>query len=181
MLPGAADDSCVHAAQGAFHVVEISAAATTAIQQQLRTNGPGHLSGIEPLGLYETERTRREELEGTTRVALLRHALHVALVPGVTACEAPYVFIEWAPGVVERPYPGTAIWRAVLNWYLTAPDNGDPAAPVIGPVVAAALERFSSLEAWLRWTDHERLLRYEAETAHPRKQRRHVPVLRWPW
>jgi|GEM_PF-3060821 len=129
---------------------------------------------------FERVRGEREylrQLEGVERVALLPYASHVAIAPGTSAEEPPYVFIEWAPGGVERPYPGTTIWRAVLERYLTEPHDQDPASAALRQIVAESLRRFSSLDAWLRWVDHERLAPAPGERAH----RFAWPTIVWPW
>lgn len=88
---------------------------------------------IEQRGEHQKEREQRDALEGIERIALLPLARHVALVPGATAHEPPYVFIEWAPGAIERPYPGTAIWRAVLSRYLAEQGTSHPFVPPSEP------------------------------------------------
>lgn len=133
-------------------------------------------------GQHQMQREQLDELEGVERIALLPLALHVALAPGATADEPPYVFVEWAPGAIERPYPGTAIWRAVLSQYLigqsgNSPVNNDPARDSIRHVVAESLERFSSLDAWIRWADHERVP--AADSRVTADERARVPVTGW--
>jgi hypothetical protein len=117
------------------------------------------------------------QYDGVERVALLPYASFIAVVPGTDAEEPAYVFIEWAPDVIERPYPGSAIWRAALERYLAHPRDDDPTYRALRPVVMEGLDRFPSLEAWLRWADRERVV---PTAARPRR-RPSWPTILWPW
>jgi hypothetical protein len=132
------------------------------------------MSSTEESGRYEQRQEEREAIEGTERIALLPVAQFIAVAPGLDE-DPPYVWIQWVPGVVERPYPGTAIWRAALERYLASPMVEGGTTRVIRPLVAAALARFRSLEAWLRWMDFERPL--------PRGPGGRPPISGpgWPW
>ena len=107
----------------------------------------------------ESELAVRRAYEGEERVPLLGLAEFLAVVPGFDPEEPVYVFIQWAPGIVERPYPGTAIWRASLDRYLAS----DSTKPALRPLVAKSLEHFQTLEAWLRWADFERRARRDQD------------------
>ena len=70
-------------------------------------------------GQHTEQREDLRNIDGEERVPFLSQAHMIAIAPGTPQedhLEGPtYVFIEWAPGIVERPYPGSAIWRAVLE------------------------------------------------------------------
>lgn len=97
----------------------------------------------------------RRALEGEERISLLPAAEVIAVSAG-SGDEPPYVFICWTAEIAERPYPGTALWRAAVERYLASPARNAAADAIIRPLVESALARFDSLEAWLRWMDHER-------------------------
>jgi hypothetical protein len=106
-------------------------------------------------GRAAADRAVRHALDGAERVALLPRAAFIAVAPGSTdKDEPPYVFIGWTRDAVERPYPGTTIWRAVLERYLDAPHPDDPGHAIVRTLVGDALARFPSLDAWLWWSDH---------------------------
>jgi hypothetical protein len=120
-------------------------------------------------------------LDGVERAPFVPLARLVAVSHGTTVEEPPYVWVEWSPGILERPYPGSAVWRAALQHYLLRPTGNDPAAHLLRPIIAACLERFPTLESWMRWTNQQRVVP-EAGTT-PR--RRHAwllwPTGSWPW
>lgn len=139
------------------------------------------MSPMEQQGQYGTERDRLRQLEGVERIDLLPLAEHVALTPGTLADEPAAVFIEWAPGAVERPFPGTAIWRAVLERFLRTARPDDRQWGILRPIIAGNLDRFPSLDAWLRWADHERMVA-RADLAAPGRLRPEPTLgIVWPW
>jgi len=112
---------------------------------------------------YAPEREELRQLDAAERVGWLPYARAVALAPGPPGDEEPtYVFIVWALGVVERPCPGSALWRAVLERFLRKEHSRarselpDEAADPVGLAVAADLRRFPSLDAWFAWRDRDR-------------------------
>jgi hypothetical protein len=124
----------------------------------------------------EHEHDVLQRYDGVERVALLSLAEFVAIAPGTTGDEPVYVFIEWAPQMVERPYPGSAIWRAAIERYLAQPRDGDPTYQALRPVVEDCLRRFPSLDAWLRWANRERVV---PETR--RREKVSWRTIIWPW
>jgi hypothetical protein len=106
-------------------------------------------------GRYAAELESRQRLEGEERAALLPHAEYVAVAPA-SDDEPPDVFIRWSGDAIEHPYPGTAIWRGALEWYLQHPPANSVVERIAHPQISDALVRFPSLEAWLWWMDHER-------------------------
>lgn len=128
---------------------------------------------------YESIQDVLRRLDGVERVELLPRASLVAIAPGASVEEPVYVFVEWAPSVIERPYPGSAIWRAALQHYLDRPRPDDPAYHALRPIVEGCLARFPDLAAWLRWLDRERTV-----PEAPPGDRAHQyiwPGIMWPW
>lgn len=125
----------------------------------------------------ESEQETLRRLDGVERAPLLPYAVLVAIAPGTSVEEPPYVFIEWTPDVIERPYPGSAVWRAALEQYLAHPRDEDPTYRALAPIVAVCLERFPSLDAWLRWADRERTV----PDAPPEKRSSAWHAIVWPW
>jgi hypothetical protein len=114
------------------------------------------------------QRATLRELDGAERISDLPLARTIALAPGLPpglrdGDEGPtYAVIVWWPGAVECPCPGSALWRAVLEQFLenealypTTDASSLHDNPVRAAVIAD-LQRFPSLEAWLRWRDHDR-------------------------
>jgi hypothetical protein len=127
----------------------------------------------------ESEQEILRRLDGVERAALLPYANLVAIAPGPDAEEPVYVFIEWSPDAIERPYPGSAVWRAALERYLAHPRDDDPTFRALAPIVQACLQRFPSLDAWIRWSDHERLRPTASHGSHTK--RFSWPGILWPW
>lgn len=120
----------------------------------------------------------RREVEGETRVPLLPLAYALAWAPPAPstdeADEEPlYVWIEWAPDLMERPYPGSALWRAALERIAAR-------VPAASPLVEDALRRFPTLESWLRWQDHDRRPSREPSPSARAARFPGVPLW-WPW
>lgn len=125
-----------------------------------------------------TEQERLREIEGVERVPLLPLAHSIAVSPGTEGDEPAYVFIEWSSAKVERPFPGTAIWRAALERYLDHRASSD-AHPLVRKALQQSLDRFPTLDSWLRWADGERQRRQDT-------RRRcgwviDAPLTPWPW
>lgn len=138
------------------------------------------MSMFERAAQYEGDIELRRRIDGQERVPMLPLARLVAVAPGVDVEEPAYVWIEWAPGVVERPYPGSAIWRAALQHLLLRPPVGDLTDRAARLVIAACLERFPTLDTWLYWADHERAPATRPE-AHRSIWRMPGPGVNWPW
>lgn len=99
----------------------------------------------------------REELEllarydGRQRVAALESAAWITLAPSQAADDPVAVTIQWSPGVVERPLPGSALWRAVLRRRLEVAAEGGVESAVVRSQIRRSLERFPDLESWWHW------------------------------
>ncbi len=100
----------------------------------------------EALGL---ELLRRHD--GAERVPLLPYARFVAVSPAADEDEPAMVEIEWAPGSVEHPHPGSTLWRAALTNRLSEPAGDDPGETVIRAQIERSLARFPNLDTWWRW------------------------------
>lgn len=111
---------------------------------------------ISPSHGEASEREARHQLEGVERIPFLASAEFLGLTVGADPEEPVTVFIGWTADLVERPFPGTAIWRAALKSFLRAAPTGDPTQPLMRDSAQISLDRFPSLERWLRWSDHER-------------------------
>lgn len=98
----------------------------------------------------------RRELEGVERIPFLPSAEFLGVTAGAEPQDPVTVFICWRDDLVERPYPGTAIWRAALESFLRAPPTDDNAQPFVRDAAQCSLDRFPTLERWLKWFDHER-------------------------
>lgn len=101
-------------------------------------------------GQFADEQDALRRVDGAERAAFIALAEMVAVAPGTSADEPAYVWIAWSAEVVERAVPGSAVWRAALHQYLLRPPAGDLADRAIRPVIAACLERYPTLESWLR-------------------------------
>lgn len=111
---------------------------------------------ISPTQDVESEGEARRQLDGVERIPFLASAEFLGLTVGAEAEEPVTVFIGWAANLVERPYPGTAIWRAAIESFLRSAPTGDPTQPFLRRAALLSLDRFPSLDRWLRWYDHER-------------------------
>lgn len=105
------------------------------------------------------------ELDGVEQIALLPQARTVALAPSPPDSDEPtYVVIIRSPTVVECPCPGSPIWRAVLeqcvlnHWIHAAVAPRDTGSDPVHAAIAADLQRFPSLDAWIHWRDHDRIV-----------------------
>jgi hypothetical protein len=107
----------------------------------------------------EAAREARRQLEGEERVALLPDAEFIAVSVGSEPGDPAVVFIGWSSTVTENAYPGTAIWQAALRSFLRSAQTGDAAESFVRAAAAESLERFTSLDRWLSWYDHERQAR----------------------
>jgi hypothetical protein len=123
----------------------------------------------------------RRQYDGRERIGLLPFSRFIAIAPAAELDEPVWVFIGWADDFVERPLPGSSIWRAALRRYFDISHDAGPEQEERGPIrssIEVSLARFTSLEAWLYWCDHERPRRIESAQRHRRAA---APTLPWPW
>jgi hypothetical protein len=116
----------------------------------------------------------RREYDGEGRVPWLPCARSLSWAPPAPAADAAeqepiYVWIEWTPGTVERPLPGSCLWRAALARIADR-------VPAAAPVIEDELRRFPDFESWLYWRDRER-----RPSATPTRVQVPRLLLRWPW
>ena len=112
----------------------------------------------------ESARQARRQLEGEERVAQLPLAEFLAVTVGSEPGEPVVVFIGWRSDLVERAFPGTAIWRAAVESFLRSPPMDDLGNSIVRAAAAESLDRFPSLDRWLGWHDHERQARAARRT-----------------
>lgn len=95
---------------------------------------------------------QRRFIEGVDRVPLLDLAEGVIVGPPRSPDEPPLVLIEWTPAHVERPQPGSVLWRAVIEREIAAPvDNPDPIAFERVEQLRRSLRRWPDLDTWWAW------------------------------
>lgn len=123
----------------------------------------------------EAEREARRHLEGVERAERLASAEFVAVTVGSEAGDPVIVFIGWGGDLVEQAYPGTAIWQEAVRRFLRSPLTGDAGERMVRAAAAESLERFTSLDRWLSWYDHERQARAERR-AQRRERASHGPL-----
>ena len=102
-------------------------------------------------GLSAEELELLARYDGAERIQDLASAKLVLVAPSRSADDPVAVMIEWATGTLERPLPGSALWRAVLAGRLQAKAYGDPGAEVVRLQIRRSLERFPDLESWWHW------------------------------
>ncbi len=130
-------------------------------------------------GTFWGDAVIRHELDGEERVPLLPQAHMVALAPPMDGRDPVYVDVEWAPGHIELPTPGSAVWRAVLDAYLATDHPDQVQEAVVRIVVRESRDRFPSLDSWFRWRDEER--RPSRERPADSERTRWWTSFRWPW
>jgi len=131
----------------------------------------------------EREQRRRLEQEGVERVPFLAAARCIALAPGTRGDEPVYVWIHWAPGWVEQPLPGSALWHAAIVRYLDAPPTRDPTDPPLRRIAGESLVRFPTLDSFARWTVEDRHLERRPLSPPRRRSSEETrwPGTVWPW
>lgn len=91
--------------------------------------------------------------DGAERIPRLPFAQLITIAPAAAADDPVHVTIIWGPGNVEQPFPGSSLWRAVLDRHLREPRPGPPtpAEPVLRAQIERSLERFPDLDTWWQW------------------------------
>lgn len=88
------------------------------------------------------------QYDGVERIPLLPLARFVTLAPSTDPGQPVDVTIEWAPDRIEKPLPGSALWRAVLEGRLGRPMSRDPLERLVRRQIIASLDRYPDLETW---------------------------------
>jgi len=94
---------------------------------------------------------RARQYDGIERIPFLPDAEFITVAPSTSVDDPVDVTIEWAPGHIEKPLPGSALWRAVLESRLAPPATPDPADRLIRHQILGSLARFPDLETWWAW------------------------------
>lgn len=123
---------------------------------------------------------QRKQFDGIHRIALLPQAGAISVAPGCTVGDTVHVMIAWSAVDIEEPYPGTTIWRAVLERFLANAPDDDPVWQTLKPILIADLERFPSLSAYLQWADHERVIPRDP-AREPTRRSFMWSSAGWPW
>ena len=88
--------------------------------------------------------------DGAELVPLLESARLIAVAPAQERDAPVYVEILWARGL-DRPIPGSTLWRAAVERRLAEPSGGGPAEEILRRQLRESLERFPSLEVYWEW------------------------------
>lgn len=91
------------------------------------------------------------QYDGAERVPALPSARLVSVAPATRNADPVLVAIEWVPGVVERPAPGSSLWRAALAARLAEPSRDTPDDALVREQIEQSLARFPDLESWWHW------------------------------
>jgi hypothetical protein len=102
-------------------------------------------------GLPAEELELLARYDGTERIAALASARLIMLAPANATDDPVAVTIQWASGAMERPLPGSALWRATLWRHLAMAGPDDPTTDVVRRQIRRSLERFPDLESWWHW------------------------------
>ena len=102
-------------------------------------------------GPTQTDLDLARRYDGIERIALLPYAEFITLAPSTRLDDPVDVTIEWGPDRVEKPLPGSALWRAVLESRVARPATPDPAERLIRHQILGSLARFPDLESWWAW------------------------------
>ncbi len=107
------------------------------------------MSGIEPSQDIPAELVRR--YDGADRIPQLSGARLVVVSAASSADDPVAALIQWTADAFERPAPGSALWRAILERRLAEPPVADPADQVLRDQILRSLERWPNLETWWHW------------------------------
>lgn len=95
---------------------------------------------------------QKRALDGAGRVAWLPLAATVIVGPPREPDQAASVIIEWGPGRVERPVPGSTLWRAVIEREVRRlEEEAGVAAQLLADRLSRAAERWPDIDAWWAW------------------------------
>jgi len=95
---------------------------------------------------------QRRFIDGIDRIPLLDFAESVIVGPPTRPDEPALVVIEWTGGRVERPPPGSTLWRAVIARELAPLESADdPPSRERAEQLGASLRRWPDLDTWWTW------------------------------
>jgi len=95
----------------------------------------------------------KRALDGADRVAWLPLAATVIVGPPREPDEPASVIIEWEPGRVERPVPGSTLWRAAVGREVRRLEEEAAGAPeeLLADRLSRAAERWPDIDTWWAW------------------------------
>lgn len=135
----------------------------------------------------EAHRRRALELlqryDGAERVPALPYARLVAIAPQAREDDPVDVTIVWGPGpeAVERPFPGSTLWRAALERRLAQPPRQEAADRVLRAQIARSMERFPDLDTWWHWLRTAWTAPPKPEEDGTRRRAERAGGWVWPW
>jgi len=88
--------------------------------------------------------------DGAELVPRLHEARFIAVAPAREPDAPVYVEIAWIHGL-DHPIPGSALWRAAIEYRLTELSSGRRDAEILRREMRDSLERFPSLESYWEW------------------------------
>jgi len=91
------------------------------------------------------------QYDGAERIPFLAAARLVLLSAAANEEDPVSVLIQWTADSFERPAPGSALWRAVLDGRLAMPPGDDPGEGLLRKQIEISLRRWPDLETWWRW------------------------------
>jgi hypothetical protein len=130
-----------------------------------------HLRALELLRRYD----------GGERISQLPFAQLVSIAPAADEDDPVAVQIVWSPGAIEHPFPGSSLWRAVLERHLDRPPDDGPADRVLRAQIERSLERYPDLESWWHWLRTGWTAPPKPEGARRGKRAERSTGWPWPW
>ena len=94
------------------------------------------------------------QYDGIERMPLLAHAEFITLAPSTDPNQPVDVTIAWGLDRVEKPLPGSALWRTVLENRLARQITPDPAERLIRHQILRSLDRYPDLVSWWAWVQN---------------------------
>lgn len=131
--------------------------------------------------MSHSDRELLRRYDGAERIERLPLAQFVTLAPSTDPDEPVDVTIEWGPSVIEKPLPGSSLWRAVLTERLRYPPTGDRAESIVWAQITRSLERFPDLETWGAWLRSGWTTPPKTSERPPRGSSRWGTSTGWPW
>jgi len=91
-------------------------------------------------------------LDGAHRVPFLSLAATLIVAPPREPDDPASVIIEWGPGRVERPVPGSTLWHASIEREIERlVADGESMSLRLAAQLSRAGKRWPDIEAWWSW------------------------------